>query len=120
MRDVSPQSQEALLLGDYVALGYLPKRGKLEVVESYPYLKAVYQDLCATGHDRFVYFNQGLVKGVGYYTGIIFEGILPDFAQCVVSGGRYDGLMSRFGFDQPAVGFAINLSLLSAKRELHV
>jgi histidyl-tRNA synthetase len=53
-------------------------------------------------------FDPFLVRGMGYYTGTIFEISHPDFTFSLGGGGRYDGMIGRFlGTDVPAVGFSI-------------
>jgi histidyl-tRNA synthetase len=53
-------------------------------------------------------FDPTLVRGMGYYTGTIFELAHPGSASSVGGGGRYDGMIGRFlGRDVPAVGFSI-------------
>ncbi len=53
-------------------------------------------------------FDATLVRGMGYYTGPIFEIITPDFGGSVAGGGRYDGLLTKFSKESiPAVGFSI-------------
>lgn len=55
-----------------------------------------------------IVFDITLVRGQGYYTGIVFEVICDEFGGTVAGGGRYDGLIGRFsGKDVPAVGFSI-------------
>ncbi|MGO1769370.1 MAG: histidine--tRNA ligase [Microbacterium sp.] len=53
-------------------------------------------------------FDPFLVRGMGYYTGTIFEVAHPDVTFSLGGGGRYDGMIGRFlGQDVPAVGFSI-------------
>lgn len=53
-------------------------------------------------------FDPTLVRGMGYYTGTIFEVAHPESGSSVGGGGRYDGMVGRFlGQDVPAVGFSI-------------
>jgi len=53
-------------------------------------------------------FDPFLVRGMGYYTGTIFEIAHPDVSYSLGGGGRYDGMIGRFlGQDVPAVGFSI-------------
>ena len=53
-------------------------------------------------------FDPFLVRGMGYYTGTIFEIEHPDFGYSLGGGGRYDGMIGRFlGQDVPAAGFSI-------------
>ncbi|MBQ1629653.1 MAG: ATP phosphoribosyltransferase regulatory subunit [Treponema sp.] len=49
-----------------------------------------------------------LVRGQGYYTGMVFEIACPDFNGAVGGGGRYDNMIGKFlGQNIPAVGFSI-------------
>jgi histidyl-tRNA synthetase len=53
-------------------------------------------------------FDPTLVRGMGYYTGQVFEVIHPDMSGSVAGGGRYDKLIGRsLGHDVPACGFSI-------------
>jgi histidyl-tRNA synthetase len=53
-------------------------------------------------------FDPTLVRGMGYYTGHVFEIIHPDMTGSVAGGGRYDKLIGRsLGHDVPACGFSI-------------
>ncbi len=66
-------------------------------------------------------FDPTLVRGMGYYTGHVFEIIHPDMSGSVAGGGRYDKLIGRsLGHDVPACGFSIGferiVDLLSAER----
>jgi histidyl-tRNA synthetase len=59
-------------------------------------------------------FDASLVRGMGYYTGTIFEIEHPDFPSSVGGGGRYDGMVGRFlGQDVPACGFSIGFERLT-------
>lgn len=53
-------------------------------------------------------FDPFLVRGMGYYTGTIFELAHPSVEYSLGGGGRYDGMIGRFlGNEVPAVGFSI-------------
>lgn len=53
-------------------------------------------------------FDPFLVRGMGYYTGTIFELVHPSVSYSLAGGGRYDGMIGRFlGQNVPAVGFSI-------------
>jgi ATP phosphoribosyltransferase regulatory subunit len=54
-----------------------------------------------------VIFDLGLVRDLGYYTGAIFEVYDPALGHVIGGGGRYDGLLARFGHAFPACGFAL-------------
>ncbi|RKR75018.1 histidine--tRNA ligase [Frondihabitans australicus] len=58
-------------------------------------------------------FDPTLVRGMGYYTGTIFEVAHPDFGYSLGGGGRYDGMIGRFlGQDVPAAGFSLGFERL--------
>ncbi len=53
-------------------------------------------------------FDPTLVRGMGYYTGTIFEISHPELSYSLGGGGRYDGMIGRFlGTEVPACGFSI-------------
>lgn len=53
-------------------------------------------------------FYPALVRGMGYYTGQIFEIWRPDLPYSLAGGGRYDGMTARFGAPAlPMCGFSI-------------
>ncbi|MGZ0710378.1 histidine--tRNA ligase (plasmid) [Coraliomargarita sp. W4R53] len=53
-------------------------------------------------------FDPFLVRGMGYYTGTIFELAHPSVDYSLGGGGRYDAMIGRFlGQDVPAVGFSL-------------
>ncbi len=55
-----------------------------------------------------VQFDPFLVRGMGYYTGTIFEIAHPASSGSLGGGGRYDGMIGRFlGSEVPAAGFSI-------------
>ena len=55
-----------------------------------------------------VAYCPSLVRGQGYYTGMVFEVVCPQFAGAVAGGGRYDNMVGKFLSQQvPAVGFSI-------------
>ena len=64
-------------------------------------------------HQPIVQFDPWLVRGMGYYTGTIFEIAHPSLASSLGGGGRYDGMIGRFlGTDVPAVGFSLGFERL--------
>ena len=58
----------------------------------------------------------GLVRGLAYYNGVIFEVSHPDWPGNLGGGGRYDTLSRALGGVNavPALGFAYNLDALIA------
>ena len=64
----------------------------------------------ASGHYSI---DASLARGLGYYTGPIFEIRSSDFSGSLGGGGRYDGLIGMFkGSEIPAVGFSIGFERL--------
>jgi ATP phosphoribosyltransferase regulatory subunit len=59
----------------------------------------------------------GEARGLGYYTGITFAGHAPGAGSAVAAGGRYDGLLARFGRPGPAIGFAVDLEFATQALE---
>lgn len=59
--------------------------------------------------EKAIKFNPNLARGLDYYTGLIFEGIIPEYAGgSIGGGGRYDQLIEQLaGVAMPAVGFGI-------------
>jgi histidyl-tRNA synthetase len=68
-----------------------------------------------------VVFDPSLVRGMGYYTGPIFEAAYGGSAASIAGGGRYDRMIGRLlGHDVPACGFSIGfervVSILEERR----
>ena len=77
-------------------------------------LKSIYSDVSSLcGKDGEVTVDLGLVNKTDYYTGIIIKGYLQGHGAKVLSGGRYDRLISEFGYDVPAVGFAVDVDAVA-------
>ena len=72
-------------------------------------LKYVLSTANALAAGRYaVAYCPSLVRGQGYYTGMVFEVTCPQFAGAVAGGGRYDNMVGKFiGQQVPAVGFSI-------------
>lgn len=60
-----------------------------------------------------VVFNPSLVRGMGYYTGPIFEATADGLGSSIAGGGRYDKMIGKFsGQDIAACGFSIGFERL--------
>lgn len=68
-------------------------------------LEKLYEVLRKYGVEKYVAFDLGLLSKYNYYTGVIFKGYTYGVGDAVVTGGRYDRLLSFFGKDAPAIGF---------------
>ena len=76
-------------------------------------LKAVYENIKQLYPDAHVSIDLGMVNRADYYTGVIIKGYVEGCGDEVLSGGRYDKLISEFGYDVPATGFAVNVDAIS-------
>ena len=55
-------------------------------------------------------YDPTLVRGMGYYTGTIFEIEHPASSSSIGGGGRYDGMVGKWlGTDVPAVGISLGI-----------
>lgn len=71
------------------------------------HLLAVERELHNLGYGNRIRIDLSEVGSQPYHSGVVFQAYLPDGDAPVASGGRYDGLLKRFGFDAPSVGFAV-------------
>jgi ATP phosphoribosyltransferase regulatory subunit len=81
------------------------------VAEALSGLRAVLDALEPAVAERVI-FDLGLARGLGYYTGAVFDVYDPALGAPIGGGGRYDDLLGRFGRPQPAVGFALGVDRL--------
>ncbi|HET9058677.1 MAG TPA: ATP phosphoribosyltransferase regulatory subunit [Acidimicrobiales bacterium] len=80
-----------------------PRGGPDDVVAA---MQTTIAAISAAGHSAR--FDATLVRGMGYYTGQIFEIEHPSVGYSLAGGGRYDGMTARFGAPAlPMCGFSI-------------
>src|SRR5262245_23667466 len=72
-------------------------------------LRATYDELAERGVVDRVRLDLGLLRDLGYYSGAILEVYDAALGHILGGGGRYDGLLGRFGRELPAAGFALYL-----------
>lgn len=72
-------------------------------------LEKLYELLKLYGDEKYVSFDLGLISRYHYYTGIIFKGYTYGVGDAIVTGGRYDKLLSFFGKDTASIGFVIHV-----------
>ncbi len=84
--------------------GMVSKLGETKGITS---LRKVIELVTQAGFGDYLQFDVSIVRGLSYYTGMIFEINDTDKAQrAICGGGRYDSLLSTYGGDTiPAVGF---------------
>jgi ATP phosphoribosyltransferase regulatory subunit len=109
---VGPEQQE-------ICLALAQMRGGSEVLEraralggdaverALTRIQETYDELSRRGVAERVQIDLGLLRDLGYYSGAILEVYDPAVGHVLGGGGRYDGLMRRFGVDQPAAGFSL-------------
>jgi ATP phosphoribosyltransferase regulatory subunit len=117
-RDFVALEREAAAAGVDDALVRVPQlRGGPEVLDELTGgeadgLRAILAGLPAAVAERIV-LDLGLARGLGYYTGSVFDVLDPALGEPLGGGGRYDDLLGRFGDrEMPAVGFALNVDRL--------
>jgi ATP phosphoribosyltransferase regulatory subunit len=92
--------------------------GALSVVENTRSREAlnelvqIHSTVESLGLQDYLIFDLAEVRGLDYYTGILFKiyGRAQGFE--LGGGGRYDGLLRKFGWDLPAVGFSFTMDRL--------
>lgn len=108
-----PQTLEYNPFGDRQIRKALPENAPDEIVA---HLVGIGEAAAAArGGDADVplVFDPFLVRGMGYYTGTIFELAHPSVPYSLGGGGRYDGMIGRFlGQQVPAVGFSLGFERL--------
>lgn len=96
-------------------------KGSVLAEEGINELEEISENLEALGVEQINWqFNFYTVRGLGYYTGPVFEAYLNDLPEIgsVAGGGRYDGLLIPFtGQKVPAVGTSIGIDRLFAALE---
>lgn len=113
-RGIGPDSRAKLLslLGNDASLDSIAERmadhdAGCEAVADLREVLDLTSVTAASGH---VKFDVTLARGLGYYTGCIFEIAVKDLAGSLGGGGRYDGLIGMFlGKDVPACGLSLGL-----------
>lgn len=78
-----------------------------EALEALERLQEIYEGLKKKGYEKYVTFDLSMLSKYNYYTGIIFHAYSYGYGEPIAKGGRYDNLLSHFGRELPAVGFAI-------------
>ncbi len=75
-------------------------------------LAGVLDTIDSYGLSDYITVDLGEIRGLNYYTGVIFEGFAPGMGEGICGGGRYDSLLGRYGYDVPATGIAVNIETL--------
>ena len=123
--DISPDLKELILklphmFGSVDAIDMAEKRTtNKRSLEALKNLRRVLGILADYGFEKYVSIDLGMVQSLNYYTGIIFRGFTHGVGFPVLSGGRYDGLVGKFGRECPATGFSlgINMVMMALERQ---
>ncbi len=101
-------SEELLLRAKKLSASYP------DVLHALEHLEELTQVLKYYGVEKYISIEPGMLSTYHYYTGIIFSGYTFGSGEPVVKGGRYDKLLTYFGKDAPAIGFAVVVDQLLA------
>jgi len=82
----------------------MKKANNPKSVEAVERLLAIKSLLAKKGYDKYITFDLGMLSKHNYYTGIIFKAYTYGVGDAIVKGGRYDGLLGKFGKEAPSVG----------------
>ena len=78
-----------------------------KLYQSFEYFEKLYDLLKLYKVNDYISFELGLMSQHEYYTGVIFSGYTYGSGEPIVKGGSYDNLLSYFGKDAFAIGFAV-------------
>jgi len=79
-------------------------------------LTRIFTALEAMGYKDFARYDPNIIRGLPYYTGMVFEAfdVRGSVKRAIMGGGRYNNLMAAVGGDPlPAVGFAMGDLVIS-------
>ncbi len=119
--DLDARAREALiripgLRGGAGVFGEAEALGGAAATTAAAGLVTTFEALRLRGIGDRVRFDLGLVRELGYYTGVTVEVYEPTLGHVLGGGGRYDNLFARFGRDLPAAGFALHVERLHIAR----
>lgn len=80
--------------------------------QAYDELSLILEAMKEYGLTGNLYVDFSIVNDMNYYDGVIFKGFINGIPDSILSGGRYDRLMQRFGKKTEAIGFAVYLDKL--------
>lgn len=86
-----------------------------KAIPALEYLYEIYKNLSMLGLGDKLIIDLGLVQRNDYYTGVVFSGYISGIGDAVISGGRYDELLSEFDAPMGAAGFAIDTDAITIK-----
>jgi len=86
-------------------------------------LKELFQYADDYGYREWLQFDASVVRGLAYYTGVVFEAFHRAIPRAICGGGRYDRLLSLYGSqDVAACGFGFGdcviMEILQEERKI--
>lgn len=85
--------------------------------EAYEQLRGICSLLSEVCDVERIYLDFSTVNDMNYYNGITFKGFVKGIPDGILSGGRYDTLLSKMGKRSGAIGFAVYLDMLERLSE---
>ena len=76
-------------------------------------LKSIVASLTKEGVADKVYIDFSVINDNNYYNGLAFKGYVENIPTSILSGGQYDGLMSKMNRSSHGIGFAVYLDELN-------
>ncbi len=78
----------------------------LDLAYEFPELRLILDNLETLFPKIQIVFDPTIVRGLAYYTGLVFEAFdaNPSNPRALLGGGRYDNLLEMFGKQAPAIG----------------
>jgi len=79
----------------------------LKIAHTFPEIELLLNSVSKIQPDVEFDFNPCIIRGIAYYTGVVFEAFdkNPANHRALFGGGRYDNLMELFDKKAPAIGF---------------
>ncbi len=90
----------------------LPTLDKLGCDDETGSIRKIFTALEKNGYCGKVRFDFSVVSDMNYYNGFIFKGFINGIPDGVLSGGQYDGLITKLDGKERAIGFAVYLDML--------
>ncbi len=75
-------------------------------------LKDIVAVIGGAGLEPRIHLDFSVVQDLSYYNGIVFQGFIEGIPEKILTGGRYDPLLTRIGKSKQAIGFGIDVDLL--------
>lgn len=88
--------------------GILRMQSNLELWQESPELRRAFEMMERMGMRDYIEYNPEVIRGLDYYTGIVFEAQDREGGRAILGGGHYDNLVGAVGGDPlPGTGFAM-------------